>query len=111
MKKSISAVIAGAILAASIIPAPSFAAAPVPTPPILPPGGGGGGGGGAGGIIGVAAFFVAYDLIRRTTCSGDFLHLGGPGFTTRIKVGDSILAPPKYCIPHKRHRKVLHAKG
>lgn len=109
MKKSVSVAVAAVILATTVVQTPSFATVAVPPPP-PPPGGGGGAGGGAGGIIGIAAFFVAYDLIRRTTCSGDFLHLGGPGFTTKIKVGDSVLIPRKCYIPHK-HQKVLHAKG
>ncbi|WP_163446746.1 hypothetical protein, partial [Escherichia coli] len=29
----------------------------------------------AGSIIGVASFLAVYDIIRRTTCSGDFLRL------------------------------------
>src|SRR5690242_10984733 len=108
MKKPISVAIAAAIFATTLIQTPAFAAAPVPPLPPPPGGGGGGGGaGGAGGVIGVAAFFVVYDLIRRTTCSGDFLHLGGPGFDTKIKVGDTVLIPRNCYIPH---HKVLHAK-
>src|SRR6478672_555590 len=108
MKKQISAALIAAVMATTIFPSSSFALIP-PPPPVIPPGGGGAGGaGGAGGVIGVAAFFVIYDLIRRTTCSGDFLHLGGPGFTTKIKAGDSILTPPQ-CIPPKR--AVVRARG
>ena len=93
-----------------LIPTESFALAPVVHPvPIIS--GGGSGAGAAGGVIGVAAFFVVYDLIRRTSCSGDFLGLGGPGFSTPITV-ENIITPPK-CGPirHKRHRAVLHARG
>ena len=94
MKKQISAILAAALIATAILPGQALALVPPPPPPGPPPGGGGGAGG-AGGVIGVAAFFVIYDLIRRTTCSGDFLHLGGPGFTTKIKAGDTILTPPR----------------
>jgi len=107
MKKLISAIVLGALVTTTIMPTQSFAVIPVPPPSNIPPGGGGGAGG-AGGIIGVVTFLVIYDLIRRTTCSGDFLHLGGPGFTTKIKAGDTILTPPQ-CIPPKR--KVLRARG
>lgn len=108
MKKRISLLIAASLLASATIPTPSFAIVPIPPPPPVIPGGGGGGGGGAGGIIGTAIFFDIYDLIRRTTCSGDFLHLGGPGFTTKIRPGDNILIP-RVCRPVVH--KVLHAKG
>jgi hypothetical protein len=107
MKKQISAILIAATVATAAFPSPSFAVIPVP-PAGPPPGGGAGGAGGAGGIIGVAAFFVIYDLIRRTTCSGDFLYMGGPGFTTKIKTGDTILTPPR-CIPPKR--AVVRARG
>ena len=109
MKNRISVVLAAALITTGIFPSQSFAI--VPPPPVhIPPGGGGGGGGGgaAGGIIGTAAFFVLYDIIRRTTCSGDFLGLGGPGFTTKIKASDTILTPPKCYVP-KRH--VVRARG
>src|SRR5690349_3220440 len=107
MKKQISAALIAAVMATTIFPSTSFAIVP-PPPPVIPPGGGGAGAGGAGGVIGVAAFFVIYDLIRRTTCSGDFLQLGGPGFTTKIKASDTILTPPQ-CIPPKR--AVVRARG
>ena len=74
-----------------------------PPPPPGPPPGAGGGAGGAGGVIGVAGFLVIYDLIRRTTCSGDFLQLGGPGFTTKIKAGDTILTPPLATFENTAH--------
>jgi hypothetical protein len=93
----------------ALIPTQSFAL--VPPPPVIIGGGGGSGAGAAGGVIGVAAFFVFYDLIRRTSCSGDFLGLGGPGFDTPVTV-ENVITPPK-CGPirHKRHRAVLHARG
>jgi hypothetical protein len=84
MKKPISAIMV-AMAMATVVPTQSFALPPVPPvemPMPLSGGGGGGGAGAAAGIIGVAAFFVFYDIGRRTTCSGDFLQLGGPGFST-----------------------------
>jgi hypothetical protein len=44
-------------------------------------------------IIGIAAFLSAYDFTRRTTCIGDPLRLGGPGFTTAIKPTDNVMIP------------------
>ena len=112
MKKQISAAMAAGLIV-TMISGQSFANILPPPPPPPPPihgNGGGAGAGGAGGIIGVAAFFVAYDLIRRTTCSGDFLHMGGPGFSTPIRAGDSILTPNK-CYPLHKKRHVLSVKG
>jgi hypothetical protein len=51
----------------------------------------------AGGLIGVAAFLGIYDFGRRTTCGGDFLNLGGPGFTGPVTPGMNVI-PPK-CAP------------
>jgi hypothetical protein len=107
MKKQISAILAAALVATPILSGQALALVP-PPPPLVPPPGGGAGAGGAGGVIGVAGFLVIYDLIRRTTCSGDFLHLGGPGFTTKIKAGDTILTPP---VCYVRKPRPLHAKG
>ena len=121
MKKRVSVFLAASLMTTVLIPTESFALLPVPVVPPVPiiSGGGSGAGAGAGaagGVIGVAAFFVVYDLIRRTSCSGDFLGLGGPGFSTPITV-ENVITPPK-CgpiprkrHPRKRHRAVLHAKG
>jgi hypothetical protein len=113
MKKRVSVVLAASLMTTVLMPTESFAVVPPPVLPIISGGGSGAGAGAAaaGGVIGVAAFFVVYDLIRRTSCSGDFLGLGGPGFSTPITV-ENVLTPPK-CgpIPRKRHRAVLHAKG
>ncbi|QCK86111.1 hypothetical protein E8L99_10285 [Phreatobacter aquaticus] len=48
---------------------------------------------GTGSIIGVASFLVVYDLIRRTSCSGDVLKLGGPGFGQPINPSMNVLVP------------------
>lgn len=47
------------------------------------------------GIIGVAGALVGYDLIRRFSCTGDFLKLGGPGFDG--PVGNNAVMPPRRC--------------
>ena len=60
-----------------------------------------------GGFLGFVGLLVSYDLIRRTTCSGDFLHLGGPGFTQPITPMMSVLSPrcaPVYKAPVVRIR-------
>jgi len=41
-----------------------------------------------GGFLGFVAVLAGYDLLRRTTCSGDFLGLGGPGFTEKLPNGN-----------------------
>jgi hypothetical protein len=109
-------------MATTILPTQSFAIVPPPLPVVT--GGAAGGGastgaaGAAGGIIGVAAFFVFYDLVRRTTCSGDFLGLGGPGFTTPINAGTGNVMIPqcRHVVRHirrhvaRRHQVVIHNK-
>lgn len=44
-------------------------------------------------IAGIAAFLGIYDFARRTTCSGDPLRLGGPGFTSPIRPSDNVMPP------------------
>ena len=41
-----------------------------------------------GAFLGLVAALDIYDIIRRTTCSGDFLHFGGPGCTEPGVVGN-----------------------
>lgn len=79
-------------LAASAAFAPSHAQVQPPVPVVT-----NGGAWYAGGIIITAAVLVTYDIVRRTTCSGDFLNLGGPGFTTRIGPNDNVLPPRRDC--------------
>lgn len=52
----------------------------------------------AGTVIGIAAFLDAYDFTRRTTCIGDPLRLGGPGFTEPLGVGN-VMKPQCASIP------------
>jgi hypothetical protein len=97
-----------ALVPAPIVPAP-IAPAPQPVPHVV---GGGTGAGAAvtGGFLGFVGLLVSYDLIRRTTCSGDFLQLGGPGFTQPITPAMTVLPPRCAPVPVSK-RPVVHAKG
>ena len=67
---------------------------PPPPPPIVTYGTSGATGAGAGataGFIGFVAVLLGYDLLRRTTCVGDFLYLGGPGFTEKMPNGNVMI--------------------
>ena len=65
---------------------------PPPPPPIVTHGTSGAAGAGAtAGFIGFVAVLVGYDLLRRTTCVGDFLYLGGPGFTEKMPNGNVMI--------------------
>ena len=111
MMKFFSALLAATLMATTN---PSFAvpAPVVPSAMVVGGGGSGAGAAAAGGVVGVAGFLVFYDLIRRTSCSGDFLRLGGPGFSTPNTIGQNVLTPVKCkSFVHKKHRTVLHAKG
>src|SRR5262249_12862981 len=56
---------------------------PAPAP-IIPHGTSGAAGATAtAGFIGFVAVLAGYDLLRRTTCVGDFLFFSGPGFTEK----------------------------
>lgn len=46
------------------------------------------------GFLGFVAFLATYDFVRRTTCIGDPLALGGPGFSEPMPAAGSII-PPK----------------
>jgi hypothetical protein len=90
MKKLICAAVAATFFAGVVL-APNQASAGA-TP--VAAAGGIGAAGGAIGIIGVAGFFAIYDFLRRTTCIGDPLKLGGPGFGEPIRPGMNVLPPP-----------------
>jgi hypothetical protein len=107
MKKIYSAALAATLLLTVGLPRAALAIVPPPPPPAIPKPGpiaGELGIGGVGGFISLVGFLVVYDLIRRTTCSGDFLGFGGPGFDSPITAGQNILAPP-------RCGRVLRVKG
>lgn len=58
-----------------------------------------------GGFAEFVAVLDLYDIIRRTTCSGDFLALGGPGFGERITPAMNVLPPRCAPAPAARHKK------
>jgi hypothetical protein len=104
MSKFVRAAIASAFVFAAVVPNTVSA---TPLPPVIVAGTSGAAGAAAtGGFIGFVGLLVTYDLIRRTSCSGDFLGLGGPGFTSPITPAMSIITPPT-CghVPKARHRK------
>jgi hypothetical protein len=90
VKKLICAAIAAAFFAMATL-APNQANA-ISKPVVTT---GGASTGGVWAFLGVVGFIVAYDIVRRTTCSGDFLRLGGPGFNQPIGAGANVLAPRK----------------
>jgi hypothetical protein len=102
MRKFACAAIASAFVLAAAAPN-TASAMPVPVahPAVIAGSSSTAGAWAAGGIIGVAAFLVSYDLIRRTTCSGDFLRLGGPGFTEPLPNGN-VMIPQCPTGKHKR---------
>lgn len=71
------------------------ASAALPTAPPLAPPASSAGAWFAGGFIGFVGLLNLYDIFRRTSCSGDFLGFGGPGFTSPITPAMSIISPPK----------------
>lgn len=54
-------------------------------------------------MIAVPPLIVFYDLQRRTSCIGDPLGLGGPGFSEPIRPGQNVLPPPD-CTAQPRRR-------
>ena len=60
-----------------------------------------------GGFIGFVAALDIYDIIRRSTCSGDFFGLGGPGFSEPLKVGMNVMTP-QCPVVQKAKRKKHH---
>src|SRR3974390_2919631 len=105
-------------LAPVFVPVPVIVPVPVPVPAPAPvaatqasPAATGSSAAGLGlaatfGFIGFVGLLATYDIIRRTNSSGDFLGLGGPGFTTPITPAMSVIPPPKCHRPmFWRHRK------
>jgi len=92
MKKFACAAVIGAFAVTAAIPTTaSAAAAPLPPPHVVAQSTAGAWA--VGGFIGVVAALDIYDFVRRATCSGDFLALGGPGFSEPLKVGMNVLTP------------------
>ena len=106
MKKVMCAVVASAFMFATIAPN-TASAKPVPVPVVFTHGTSSAAGAAAvGGFIGFVAFLVTYDLVRRTTCIGDPLMLGGPGFSEPMPATGNILPPQCKVVAYKgkRHR-------
>ena len=79
-----------------------------PPPPIITHGTSGAVGAGAtAGFLGFVAVLAGYDLLRRATCVGDFLFLGGPGFTEKMPNGNVMI--PR--CPLVKKKPVLAARG
>jgi hypothetical protein len=73
----------GALAFAAIVPTTASVGAALPIV-VSADTGSGAGAAAVGGFIGFIGFIAAldiYDSIRRTTCVGDFLNFGGPGFS------------------------------
>lgn len=106
MKKVTRVAIASALVFAAV--APNTASA-VPAPvvhPVVVAGSSTAGAAAVGGFIGFVAALDIYDIIRRTTCSGDFLGLGGPGFSEPLKVGMNVMTPQCPTVHKgKRHKR------
>lgn len=94
MKKVAGVSFALLLLSSALSPASALV---LPVAPVTPtPASGGSAGLGAwiaGGVIGVAAFLGLYDFGRRTTCIGDPLSLGGPGFSEPTPGVGNIMPP------------------
>jgi predicted DNA-binding ribbon-helix-helix protein len=80
---------------------------PVPAPVVTHGTSGAAGAAATAGFIGFVAVLAGYDLLRRTTCSGDFLGLGGPGFTEKMPNGN-VMNPQ---CPIVRKQPVVRARG
>jgi hypothetical protein len=107
MNKFVRAALLSAVVSTAGFPKTSFAIPVLPPAPVISGGAGATAGAAVvGGFLALVAALDLYDIIRRTTCSGDFLHLGGPGFTSPITPGMTIL--PVMCVPaptdRNRHR-------
>lgn len=55
-------------------------------------------------LIAVPPLLVFYDMQRRSSCIGDPLGLGGPGFSEPIRPGQNVRPPPD-CSAQPRRRR------
>lgn len=108
MKKILTAAVVTTFMLTSATLNQARAVVLLPPAP-LPGAGAGAGAAGAGGFIGFVGFLALYDFVRRTSCVGDFLHLGGPGFSEPIKPGQNVLTPQ--CKPIKKARKPIKKRS
>ena len=107
MRKVVCAAVASAFMFTAIAQNTASATVPVPVPvlhPLTVATSSAAGAAATGGFLGFVALLDGYDLIRRTTCSGDFLGLGGPGFTEPMPNGNVMI--PQCPLLHKgKHKK------
>jgi hypothetical protein len=104
MSKFVCAAVISALAFSAVVP--TTASAVIVAHPAVAAGTSGAAGAAAtGGFIGFVAALDIYDFIRRTTCSGDFLGLGGPGFSEPLKVGMNVLTPQCPVVHKTKHKK------
>ena len=103
MSKFVCAAVISALAFTATVP--TKASAVILHPAIAAGTSGAAGAAATGGFIGFVAALDIYDLIRRTTCSGDFLNLGGPGFNEPLKVGMNVMTPQCPVVHKTRHKK------
>jgi hypothetical protein len=101
MSKFVRAALASAFVFAAAVPASAV------TPVVHPAAGTSAAAGSAavGGFIGFVALLDIYDIIRRTSCSGDFLSMGGPGFDQPVTPLMNVLPPMCQAAPKVRKSK------
>jgi hypothetical protein len=107
LRKLTAAALIGAVALTTSLPTTASAFYYHPKPPIIPHSTGTSAGAGAGataGFIGFVAVLAAYDLLRRTTCVGDFLYLGGPGFTEKMP-NSNVMIPQCPIIMTEQRKK------
>jgi hypothetical protein len=109
LRKLTAAALIGAVALTASLPASAYYPPKVVVTPFTAGTSGAAGVAATGGFIGFVAVLVGYDLIRRTTCSGDFLGLGGPGFTTKITPASGNVMIPRQCVV--KRAVVVRAKG
>jgi len=107
MRKFVGAAVASALLFTAVVPNTALAYVPPPAPVVAAGSSNAAGAAAVGGFIGFVALLDLYDIIRRTTCSGDFLGLGGPGFGEKITPMMNVL-PPQCAPVVKRSRNRKH---
>ena len=92
MSKFACAAIVGALAFAAVVPTTASGDARLPI--VVSAGTGSAAGvAGVGGFIGFVTALDIYGSIRRITCSGNFLNLGGPGFSDPLKVAMNVMTP------------------
>jgi len=94
MNKVLRVTVASAFVFAAIAPNTALAVPPPPVHHVIVASSSTAGASATAGFLGFVAFLATYDFVRRTTCIGDPLALGGPGFTEPMPAAGNII-PPK----------------